>query len=101
MAALRGLAGFSLVFCLVRGPTGFSLHAMVPNCAVALSLAAAAVHTTPVQGAPHTDLIIEQHHAFLGHVPDRIARTLAADAGILHAAIGELVGAPGRAAVDD
>src|SRR5229473_8717497 len=31
-----------------------SLHATVPNCAVALSLAAAAVHTTPVQGEPHT-----------------------------------------------
>src|SRR5260370_42602263 len=44
---------------------------------------------------------MEHHHAFLGHVPDRIPRTLAADARILHAAIGELVGAPGRAAVDD
>src|SRR5664279_2421854 len=61
------------------------------------SLAAARVDTSGSRGR----LIIEQHHALLGHVADRIARALAADAGILHPAMGELVGAPGRAAVDD
>src|SRR5664279_64315 len=61
------------------------------------SLAAARVDTSGSRGR----LIIEEHHALFRHVADRIARALAADAGILHPAIGELVGAPGRAAVDD
>src|ERR1700693_2714725 len=61
------------------------------------SLAAAARRYKSLRGR----LVIEQHHALLGHVADRIARALAADAGILDPAIGELVGAPGRAAVDD
>src|SRR5215470_2319471 len=46
-------------------------------------------------------LQIEQHHALFRHVADRIARAFAADAGILDAAIGELIGAPGRGAVED
>src|SRR5664279_4314595 len=62
-----------------------------------LSLAARPRRYNPLSGR----LVIEQHHALLGHVADRVARALAADAGILDAAIGELVGAPGRAAVDD
>ena len=44
---------------------------------------------------------IEQEQALLRHVSDRVARPLAADAAVLDAAVGKLVGAPGRAAVDD
>ena len=50
--------------------------------------------------SPHS-LIVEQHHALFGHVADRITRALAADTAVLDAAIGELIGAPGRAAVND
>src|SRR5665647_2178184 len=67
------MAGFSIVLLLVRGLTGLTPHS----------------------------LVVEQHHALFGHVADRITRAFAADAAVLHAAIGELVGAPGRAAVDD
>src|ERR1700730_14819183 len=54
--------------------------------------------TTP---GPDHALVIEHHNALFRHVADRIARALAPDAGILHPAIGELIGAPGRTAVDD
>src|SRR5450755_4417444 len=61
-----------------------------------LSLTLRSLQTSPIRG-----LVIEQHHALFRHVANRIARPFAADAGVLHPAIGELVGAPSRAAVDD
>jgi len=44
------------------------------------------LHTSPITG-----LVIEQHHAFFRHVAKRMARSLAADAGVLHPAKGELI----------
>src|SRR5450759_777423 len=69
----RAMAGFSIVLLLVRGLNGLTPHS----------------------------LVVEQHHTLFGHIADRIARTLAADAAVLDAAIGELVGAPGRTTIDD
>src|SRR5665647_1253916 len=60
----------------------------------ATSLAAAAL-------SYKSSLVVEQHHALFRHVADRIAWALAADAAVLYAAISELVGAPGRTAIDD
>src|SRR6516165_2312121 len=46
-------------------------------------------------------LIVEQHHALFSHLADGTARALAADAGVLHAAVGELIGAPSGRAIED
>src|SRR5262249_49137359 len=46
-------------------------------------------------------LHIEDHESLLRHLADRVARSFAADAAILDAAIGELISAPGRGAVEN
>jgi hypothetical protein len=45
--------------------------------------------------------IIENDQALVGHVAHRIPRPFAADAAVLDAAVGQLIGAPRRRAVDD
>src|SRR5258707_5686283 len=55
----------------------------------------------PAGASPPEASEIEEYKPFLRHVADGIARTLASDAARLDAAIGHLIGAPRRRAVDD